>query len=359
MFVFPQKILLFKMLLIFLFSTSCTLESIDESQNLVPPTVDQDLKLPRKKFNEALFHLETFGDIKNPILIFIPGGPGTDFAAFLQRKGSDIISRYPEMRKESHNNLGLNQLQDQFFTVFFDPRGAGLSPRYNPKNISLELYHEDLKSLIDTLIAEKFRATQILDSQVVLLGHSFGGLYATSFVNQYPQKVQDVVLFEPAPLTQEVNQKLIQTSVFAQLNQRWLNEYLYSLDHISYDSHAKADFHRILGFTQSFPELAYPDHIPIWRYGAFVNQELEEKTFRSSSYNITENLANFKGRALFIWGSKTTALNSEGIALQMKVFPRVVQSTITNAGHYMIWENPDECIEAIRNFLNNPKWVSQ
>jgi proline iminopeptidase len=240
---------------------------------------------------------------------------------------------------------------DDYFCVFFDPRGAGLSPRFDKGEITLEKYHDDLNEIINYYLNQKIDQTGIKDSLVGLGGHSFGGLYATSFVNKYPDKISHLILFEPAPLSKEVLSKLIQTSVFKLTDEKWLNQYLYSLEHISYNDHVQADYHRILGFSESFPELAYPKNVPIWRYGAYVNAELELQTFRSKDYLITNNLSSYKGKTLFIWGEKTTALDQTGIKLQMSYFNNPESKIIPNAGHYMTYENPNACVNEIRSFL--------
>lgn len=333
------------------FFSSCQTVDMSESGNLVPRTVDMDPALPSIVIKGEKFHGETFGDLRNPIFIFIPGGPGTDYSGLISKQGIEPLSRYPNQRKPNQLNVGLNQLQKKFFCVFFDPRGAGLSPRYDKGTHSLDQYHTDLKNIIEYYIQKKFTETGLLDTSVYLGGHSFGGLYATSFINTFPNLIKDVVLFEPAPLSKEVYKALIQTSVFSMINETWLTEYLYALKHLSYDDHARADYHRILGFSKSFPELEYPDYVPLWRYGALVNAELEEKSFRDENFMITNNLANFKGKALFVWGEKTRALDANGIQLQMSYYSRYKSVTIPNAGHYMVWENPNICVEAIHNFI--------
>ena len=43
---------------------------------LVPATVAEDASLPSIEMNGSRFHLETFGDQTNPVIIFLHGGPG-------------------------------------------------------------------------------------------------------------------------------------------------------------------------------------------------------------------------------------------------------------------------------------------
>jgi proline iminopeptidase len=346
-----RRIGIYPFIFILTFLVSCVQKDINISGNLVPKTVDEDELLPKINVNGTLFHCETFGNIQNPIIIFIPGGPGTDYSGLISQQGIDPLSRYPSLRSSNQTNCGLNQLQDEYYCVFFDPRGAGLSPRQDKGTHSLEQYHTDLMDIINHFIDKKKMETGIQDTTVKLAGHSFGGLYATSFINKYPEIISDVILFEPAPLTIEVYNSLIKTSVFSMINDEWLTEYLYSLKHMSYDNHQRADYHRILGFSESFPELEYPESVPLWRYGALVNAELEAETFTHDDFMITDNLKNFNGKVLFIWGEKTRALDEAGIKLQMSYFNNIFSAKIPNTGHYMVWEDPNTCVNEIRNFL--------
>ena len=338
-------------LVLFLISVlSCNTMDMDEPGNLVPKTVDLDSVLPSITINGTKLHAETFGDIHNPIIIFIPGGPGTDFCALINRQGTPKQSRYPD--KRTLHNLGLNQLQDEYYCVFFEPIGAGLSPRFDKGSLTIQQYHDDLNAIIDFYLEKKYAETGIQDEKVYLAGHSFGGLFVTSFVNKYSTRVQDVILFEPTPLSNEVMDVLIQTSVFAMLNEKWLNEYLYSLEHLSYDDHCRADYHRILGFSGGFPELEYPEDVPLWRYGSFANIDLAKGTYEAEDYDVTSNLSQFSGRALFIKGGKTRALDDAGWNLQISYYPNHQSVTIPNTGHYMLWENPDLTVQEIRTFLS-------
>ncbi|GAB5555498.1 MAG: hypothetical protein Sapg2KO_50890 [Saprospiraceae bacterium] len=340
-----KTLLLFSVLSIL----SCEKMDMDEPGNLVPKTVDLDGLLPYIQVNGTKLHAEAFGDITKPILIFVPGGPGTDYCAFINRQGTEKQSRYPNLRTQ--HNLGLDQLQDEYYCVFFEPRGAGLSPRFDRNTLTINQYHNDLNAIIDHYLVKKQNVTGLPHEKVVLAGHSFGGLYVTSFVNKYPDRVKDVVLFEPTPLSKDVFDVLIQTSVFSMLNEEWLNEYLYSLEHLSYDDHARADYHRLLGFSGSFPELEYPENVPLWRYGTYANIDLSEDTFLKDDYDVTSNLDLFEGRALFIKGGKTRALDEDGWDLQISYYKNHQSKTVPNTGHYMLWENPDFTSQLIRKFL--------
>ena len=145
----------------------------------VPATVAQDPSLPSITINGYTYHGETFGDPENPVVITLHGGPGSDYRSI----------------------LNLQQLADEYYVVFFDQRGAGLSPRVNPEEITLASTIADLDAIV-----EYYGKGQ----KVNLVGHSWGAMLASAYLGQYPEKVDHVVLAEPGFLTAEFLQRFFE-----------------------------------------------------------------------------------------------------------------------------------------------------
>ncbi|PLX14112.1 MAG: hypothetical protein C0598_02145, partial [Marinilabiliales bacterium] len=214
--------------------TSCSkVNDIDEPGNILPKTVDEDPLLPRISVNGTDLHAESFGDINNPIIIFLHGGPGSDYRPMISTKGVENASRYPDER--SITNGGLSQLQDEFYCVFYDQRGGGLSPRFDKGEITFDIYIEDLNAIIEYYLEKKVKETGVQDTQVYIFGWSYGGTLATGYINKYPSKVKSVVLYEPGPLSKSVWDYLKDNtvSVFSGIGKKWLEEYLYANNHFT------------------------------------------------------------------------------------------------------------------------------
>src|SRR5512147_2073700 len=81
--------------------------------NLVPRTVAEDATLPAIEMNGSRFHAERFGNPANPVIVFLHGGPGGDYRSMLR-----LAERYNG-----------SSLADDYFLVYWDQRGAGLSER--------------------------------------------------------------------------------------------------------------------------------------------------------------------------------------------------------------------------------------
>jgi proline iminopeptidase len=165
----------FVFFLLLLGSTACgDLEDPLTPGLLVPLTVDQDASLPSVAINGTLLHVQTFGQPTDPIVVVIHGGPGGDHRSLLAAKAF---------------------ANDGHFVVFYDQRGTGLSKREDASQF------DDVQIMIDDLdgLISHFRTND--DQKVFLLGHSWGAILASGYINQYPEKIDGAILAEPGGLT--------------------------------------------------------------------------------------------------------------------------------------------------------------
>ena len=138
----------------------------------VAKTVEQNPSIPHIKIGNTIFHAEAFGNDTNEVVIALHGGPGNDY-------------RYI---------LSLKELADEFFVVFYDQRGTGLSPRVPADELTLDNMLSDLNNIIDYYAK---------DRKVNLIGHSWGAMLASGYIAKHPVRVSKAVLAEPGILTQD------------------------------------------------------------------------------------------------------------------------------------------------------------
>lgn len=328
---------------------SCEVEDIDGIGNLVAPTAEEDPLLPAIEVNGTTLHAETFGDIHNPVIVFLHGGPGGDYRAFISEFGVENASRYPTER--AMDQAGLTRLQDEYFLVFYDQRSAGLSQRHD--QVEFRDYLDDLDGVIDYYLNQKRAQTGIQEEQVHLFGWSFGGILATGYVNAYPGKVEKLVLYEPGPFSKEVWDYLKSntTSVFAQIGKDWLEEYLLSKDHLTPDTHERADYQLMTNVFRAQPEFHEHPDTPLWRFGAMLSDDNLDFSL-SEDYNITSDIASsFKGDALFLAGALTVEELPAYMDMQSAYYPMSQYQEISETGHTGPWEKPQEITTSVRNFL--------
>lgn len=329
----------------------CQKTDISEPGNLVPRTTTEDPALPFLDIHGVRLHAETFGDIQKPILIFLHGGPGGDYRALISEIGLENASAYPSKRTRTH--AGLTRLQDDYFCVFFDQRGAGLSPRFNQGAVTIEDYIADLDAIVDHFLAQKEAITGQRDEQVRLFGWSFGGFLATAYVNTHPEKVKDLVLYEARPFTEEAFDLLQLTSPFQQLNEEYVDEFITGSTYLLPNQHNAMDYQQSVGVTgKFFPEFHNAPNLPFWRQGFVVNQEVEQD-IRKRKFSVVDHLTQFEGRMLYLYGSKTKrdAMLPGYIELICGYYPQSTAAEIQDTGHAGIWEKPAEVVEAVQQFF--------
>jgi len=312
---------------------ACDVMDPGEAGYLVPPTVAEDAGLPAIEMNGSRFHLETFGDPANPVIIFLHGGPGGDYRSLL-RMG------------ERHNGY---RLTDEYFLVYWDQRGAGLSTRHDKEVLTLDIYTEDLNALVDRYASGR---------QVFLIGHSWGGMYATQYINEHPHRVAGAVLIEPGPLDGPTFERIKDDMFDLDLSAEWLNDWAWNSQFLSPDDHARMDYERMLGLKESQPRYHQRmdvDPAPSWRLGAAVNRYLPEDGQNDDGvavYDFTTNLAAFTTPVLFIAGSLNEVIGEAFQAEQMLHYPSASLVVVEDAGHDLEWTHTAEVLTHVREYLD-------
>lgn len=241
--------------------------------HLVPATVTGDPALPRFALQDGrLVHLRTFGDPAHPVMIVLHGGPGGDHRDYLH----------------------FESFADFAFVVLWDQRGTGLSERVPDPELDGPTYLADLAFIADTFSP---------DRPVDLIGHSWGGAYATYFTQRFPERVRNLVLAEPGALNREAAKQVNVAPV--DFGSAELHEMLNTTDYLLPDGDARADYFYVIAlaaFKTDQRLLGYE----AWRLGYRANVGINtwqgnfDGTF---TFDFTTGLDAFTGRTLFITGT--------------------------------------------------------
>lgn len=304
----------------------------------VPETTVQDPSIPHITIGGVTYHAETFGNSSNPVVIAIHGGPGGDYRSI----------------------LSLQTLSDQYFVVFFDQRGAGLSPRVSPEEITLASALADLDSIVDYYSDGE---------KVNLVAHSWGAMLASAYLGQHPDKVSHAVLAEPGFLTSGYAEKWAEATKL-----RFSTGILYHLLKTKFealhvngpDDHAADDYfaHQMNLYQGSdHPQAGYycegdvPDKEGSWRFGTQASDALFQQAIDADGnfdINLIAGVENFNNKVLFIAGECQKVIGVEWQKRQMEFFPHAELATIPDAGHEMFAENAVASIATVREYLNEP-----
>ncbi len=301
--------------------------------NLVPKTVDEDPALPRIEIADTALHAEAFGDPAAPIVIALHGGPGCDYRSILP----------------------LRRLADDGYrVVFWDQRGTGLSRRHDAESYTLDGYLEDLR-----LVVEHY--TTRPDQPLVFIGHSWGAMYATWFINEYGDyhgRVKGAILSEPGAFTKaQLDDFLDKLDGAIDITGEQLMDALWSRQFMSAADHERADYlSAVLAYDGRPSEAHDPNNpTPFWRYGAVVGAQLPKLI--DGGFDWTTNLSAFTTKVLFLRGDRNTVATLEHQQGLAASYPNAEVITVAGAGHEMIWEKPDEYLAQTRTYFQQIGFV--
>jgi proline iminopeptidase len=304
----------------------------EDFEELVPKTVIEDSSLPSFTVSNGIkLHLETFGDPNDTMLLILHGGPGADYQGLIK----------------------LKELSNDFFVVFFDQRGSGLSQRLSIEQLSPDLMLNDIND-----IKQHFSPSR----KMYLLGHSWGGALASYYVQQYPENVSKLLLAEPGALYKEAAQ-IANTTAF-QFSASGLHQMLNSNQYLSYENDNIADY-KMSVFINSdvgdYRDVAKPEELKklaYTRFGFFVGYEINkwQGNFDATySFDFATGIKErYFGKTMIIGTSKSQRL---GYDFQNEYhrtkFNNCQMVKIENAGHFFIEMNPNTAIPIIRDFFMN------
>lgn len=287
---------------------------------LVAKTVDQDPSIPSISVNGTQLHAQSFGNPNDPMLVVLHGGPGADY-------------RYL---------LNCTAFADQgYYVVFYDQRGAGLSKRYNKDIYTMQVLYDDLSAVIAHYQTDP-------NQKIFLLGHSWGAMLATAYINNYPTKIDGVILAEPGGFVWADVEGYISRSRDFKYFGELLNDAVYMDQFIT----AKENDHELLDYKFDLLTAVDGDKdsptgnegaLPFWRSGAVTFDaylEIGEK----ERPDWTTNLDQFTTKILFVYSENNKAYGEAHAKKVSSAYTNVQLEKTLGAGHDMIsfptgWQN--------------------
>jgi len=302
----------------------------------IPDTVATDATIPHVEIDGVVFHTETFGDPTNPVIVVVHGGPGGDYGYL----------------------LNLHELEDDYYVVFYDQRGAGLAPRVPAGELTFQSSIDDLHRIVNYYGQGE---------PVQLIGHSWGAILAAGYIGQHPDSVARVVLAEPGALDNaglvRFNERQAASSQSADYYQLLVPTIFESLYLDGPDADAQMDY--IYGkMSANFVNTAASGYrcedenvVPVQptiptppsRFGTTAYQALFGPEADLSP--IAANAENYSGDVLFIASECNSFIGVDFQQTQVDTFSQAELVVIPDAGHEMFSENPADSIEAVRDFF--------
>lgn len=251
----------------------------------------------------------------------------------------------------AHNYLyeHFSPLEKKFQLIYYDQRGCGLSQLFKEnENISVDLMVEDLEGIRKEFGLEKMN----------LAGQSWGAVIALNYLFKYPEKVNTLVLLEPAPGSSEflpIFQKNLQSRLSKQALARMTElgaKPLLRSDPVLFREFMGLRMKKYYFDTTKFSG----------RQFAYFDSNKVKMFFASSAkfspylanYNLFERMKEIKLPVLIIAGDYDPIPN-ESVYRMKELIPGCELHIIKDCGHFVHIEKPDEYFGLIENFLNNHK----
>lgn len=300
---------------------SCTKgKLINEEGNLVPKTVEHDPFLPSVSINGTQFHSEAFGNPDSAIIVVLHGGPGADYRSLLNCK------------MFAHQG---------YRVIFYDQRGSGLSKRHPKNSYSLQIMYDDLSGIIN-------HHKKLLNQKVFLLGHSWGAILATGYINKYPTAINGVILAEPGGLVYQDIQDYLKRSRNVNPASELFNDVSYPDQFIT----GKKDEHAIVDYKYALTAAADGEkgnptgneaRPPFWRFGKIVADALTEIGDKKKPSFVT-NIRQFTTKVLFVYSENNKAYGLQHAQKVSSAFSNVQLFKVNGAGHDLLafqtgWSN--------------------
>jgi pimeloyl-ACP methyl ester carboxylesterase len=221
-----------------------------------------------------------------------------------------------------------------FRAIAVDLKGHGLSD----KPIAGEEY------TIDSLVEHLRDILDVLElAQPAIAGHSLGGSLVYHFVSRYPERARCIGLLSPVGLSGVMLMwlyRFLTPAVLAPMI-RQINPRLIVLLALK----------RVYGkrghFTQrDVAEYLAPSQVP--EFSLAMRAVLHNYDWNAAAHR---KLATVNLPAIGVWGTLDHLMPRDGLAIYLRLVPRIVLRAIRDAGHIITEETPDEVNEALVTLL--------
>ena len=297
-------------------------------------------------FKIAYTHLKGIDSLNKPPVIFLHGGPG----GYVH---SSIINTLESLTQMGHD------------VYLYDQRGSGLSDRLKKfSDVNFENHLLDLHEII---------TEKIVAPKVILIGQSFGSIIISHYSSRHPDKIAKIVFSSPGTLTphRQINGKYVALdSLYPTPDTLLFKEpydFVKDVDNVAMKPKAivatlgavlldkklisDKQMDRVLNtlasqFTKGMvcdPKNVLPEEGGggLYAYLATNNDDLPE--IRNKIQNVEAPILVLQGQCDYIpFGSAYEYAD---------LYPNSQYKFIENAGHEIWWEQKEEYVRAIIEFI--------
>ncbi len=286
-----------------------------------------------KSFSELKYNYETkYQDLSNEIkLAYIDQGSGKETIIFIHGLGSYLPAW----------NKTIEGLKDQYRCIAIDLPGYGKSSK-NPHSGLMSFYAKTVLEFLDSMGIEN----------PILTGHSMGGQISMVAALQYPERVKKLILFAPAGFEK-----------FTAGQKEWFRK-VFSFQLVKTTPADAIQTNLAVNFYQvpADAEFMITDRMAMRTADEFDHYCLAVINSVNGMVNepVVDKLQNITQPALIIFGENDNLIPNRylnpGFTKDIaesgaKKIKNSELKIVEKAGHFIMFEKPEECNQAIINFL--------
>ena len=342
------------LLIVIVLSTMLLIRSIKRSKIYQEQKIDTLLGIDKEEVIEIRGinqYIYIRGENKtNPIILVIHGGPGSPLTPFIYKYQND--------------------LEKDYTVVNWDQRNTGKTYFLNDSkmvDLSISIMIEDIKELVEYL------RNEFDQEKVIILGHSWGTVIGTAFIQTYPQYVEAYIGVGQLINSAEALQlgydqaKIVASENNNQKDLKALDElkgYLPSSADFNYDSFfkLKAIIKNNLGNGydyQPMNELFFSPYYKLNELSFFLKDSIELQgpllDYLFNEYHANDYGTVYQVPILYILGEHdwhTPSLTAKGFYDTIEA-PKKEYVIIEKAGHLTMLDQPQAFNDAIISFLSS------
>ncbi len=230
--------------------------------------------------------------------------------------------------------------KDSFRVVVPDHMGMGLSK--SPQNYSycLENHINNLEKLLDHLKITSFH----------LIAHDWGGAIGAGLALRFPERLKSLTLMNTAAFLSEnipARINILRTPFLGEWAIRKANLFAYPAIYMA----PKKKLSPLAKKGLLFPYANSDERIAIARFVQDIPMSKTHKTYPILE-KIEKDLNKLTCPKLLLWGEKDFCFDLTFLTKWQEIYPEAKTHRISEAGHYLLEDAPDECFQVISEFLN-------
>ncbi|PWI30296.1 alpha/beta hydrolase [Flavobacteriaceae bacterium LYZ1037] len=284
--------------------------------------------------------VQTFGHANDKPIIFLHGGPGYNSVSF-EKTTAEALAK------------------NGFFVISYDRRGEGRNEPLTAAYTFNETF-DDINQIFKSFNLKK----------VSLIGHSFGGVIATLFADNYPDKINSLILVGTPVSMQETLKNIVSKSkaIYLEKDDKVSLNYINMLEKMDSTSLEYSSYSFMHAMSNGFYATKSPNQDAIALYKTFQSDTLlkkyaskmgyvaPQKFWKNEQYttiSLRENLENLKAKKVkvfAIYGKEDGLYSEEQIENLKSILGDSKVIYLDNCSHSVFIDQQKEFIESIKKW---------